>query len=189
MKLTYSLAAWLVFPAFAHAHAGGPAAGLADGFIHPVTGLDHLAAMLAVGLWAAQRGGRSIWLLPLAFVSVMTLGAVLGAAGVSLLLVEPAIVASVLVLGALLATAAPLPLAASVVVVGLCAVFHGHAHGAEMPATAGGLAFVAGFVSSTAGLHALGMGLGLAALRGNLTRLVRFAGGAIVVCGLYLCMA
>lgn len=178
----------LLFPAIADAHVGiGPTAGLWHGFSHPLTGLDHLAAMVAVGLWAAQRGGRAIWLVPLAFATVIAVGSVLGMAAIELPLVEPAIVASVLVLGVLIAAAVRLPLVASTLIVGLFALFHGHAHGAELPATASGLAYGIGFIAATAGLHLCGIGLSLAAQRFGSAQFVRYAGGVIAACGLYLC--
>src|SRR5438552_13637461 len=124
------IALWL--PSWAYAHVGpGGSSGFLRGFSHPLTGLDHIVAMVAVGLWAAQRGGRSIWLVPVTFVIVMALGGVLGAAGIALPWVERGIIASVLVLGVLIAAAVRLPLAAATLLVGLFALFHGHAHGAE----------------------------------------------------------
>jgi len=120
---------------------------------------------------------------------VMILGAILGMAGVSVSFVEPGIVASVLVLGVMIAAAVRLPLVASGLMAGAFAVCHGYAHGAEMPASASGLIYGLGFVSTTVGLHVLGIGLGLTAQRLGSTRLVRYAGGAIAACGVYLCIA
>jgi len=145
--------------------------------------------MVAVGLWAAQRGGRAIWLVPLAFVTVMAVGGLLGMAAISIPFVEPGIVASVLVLGVMVAAAVRLPLVASTMLVGLFALFHGHSHGAEMPETAAGLVYGLGFIVSTALVHLCGIGLGLAAKRFGTAQLVRYAGGAIAACGLYLCVA
>jgi urease accessory protein len=182
------VAATCAAPAIAHAHTGlGVAQGFAGGAVHPVTGLDHLYAMLAVGLWAAQRGGKALWLVPLAFVAVMTVGGALGMAGASLPMVEPGIAASVLVLGVLVAAAARLPLAASVILVGLFALLHGHAHGAEMPATVSGLAYGLGFVSVTAALHLSGIAVAMGLQRIDLASAVRIAGGAVAACGLYFC--
>ncbi|MBL9142164.1 MAG: HupE/UreJ family protein [Verrucomicrobiaceae bacterium] len=179
----------LGLPSLAHAHIGvGHASGLLHGMAHPVSGLDHLCAMVAVGLWAAQCGGRTLWLVPLAFVSVMTVGGMLGAAGMPLPLVEQGIAASLLVLGLLMAAAVRLPLAASVGLVGLFALFHGHAHGTEMPDTASGLAYGLGFVIVTISLHLLGMGAGVLVQKWGSARLLRFAGGAVTVCGVYLCL-
>jgi len=152
----------LVFaPVLAHAHPGHDANGFAAGVSHPLHGLDHLLAMVAVGLWAAQLGGRARWVVPASFVSVMALGGALGMAGVALPFAEQGIFASVLMLGVLIAAAVRMPLAASAALVGLFALCHGHAHGLEMPATATGLTYGAGFVFATALLHATGIGAGL----------------------------
>jgi urease accessory protein len=184
------LATLLLIPTLAHAHVGvGSTNGFFHGAAHPFSGLDHLCAMMAVGLWAAQRGGRALWVVPLSFVSVMIVGGVLGAAGVALPFVEQGIVASVLLLGVLAAAAVRLPLAASAILVGWFALFHGHAHGTEMPVTASGLAYGAGFVMATAALHAAGLALGIGMQRLASSGWVRAAGGAIACCGLYLLMA
>jgi len=186
----FALSAVLLLPTLAQAHPGipGHTHGFANGLAHPLTGLDHLCAMVAVGLWAAQRGGRALWLVPSAFVSVMVLGGALGMAAVPIPFVEPGIMASVLVLGVLIAAAIRLPMPASALLVGVFALFHGYAHGAEMPASASGLAYGLGFVAATASLHFLGIGLGLLAQRFASARLVRYAGGAIAACGVYLCL-
>lgn len=176
-------------PLLAQAHPGipGHTHGFANGLTHPLAGLDHLLAMTAVGIWAAQRAGRALWLVSLAFVSVMTVGGVLGmTAREQLPLVEQAIAASVLTFGILIATAARLPMSASAFIVGLFALFHGYAHGAEMPATASGLFYGLGFVLATASLHLFGIGLGLAAQKLNSAKIIRYAGGAIAACGIYL---
>jgi urease accessory protein len=177
------LALLLAAPA-AEAHVGvGATAGFAHGFTHPFLGLDHVCAMLAVGLWAAQRGGRARWLLPLTFVAVMAVGGAAGMLGLALPFAEQGIVASVLVLGVLVAAAARLPLAAGALLVGVFAFFHGHAHGAEMPATALGLAYGAGFMLATALLHVCGIALAMALARQSHPRWVRYAGAAIAACG------
>jgi urease accessory protein len=179
----------LLAPAIASAHPGMPghSHGFANGFIHPLSGLDHLLAMTAVGLWAAQRGGRALWMVPTAFVSVMALGGMLGMAGPGQIpLIDQAIAASVLVMGIFIATAARISLKASVAIIGLFALFHGYAHGAEMPATASGLAYGLGFILATALLHLVGIGLGLSAQKMNSTTLVRVTGCIIAACGLYL---
>jgi urease accessory protein len=152
-------------------------------------GLDHLCAMVAVGLWAAQRGGRAIWVVPATFVLVMAMGGMLGVAGVSVPLVEPGIIASVLILGLLVAAAVRLPVAASAAVVGLFAIVHGYAHGAEMPVSASGLLYGAGFMVATAALHLCGIGLACAIARWGSVRHVRFAGGAVALCGIGLYFA
>jgi urease accessory protein len=171
----------------AHPGLPGHTHGFANGFAHPFSGLDHLLAMTAVGLWAAQRGGRALWAVPLAFVSVMILGGTLGMAGLGRFpLIEQAIAASVFTMGIFVATAARLPLSASVFIIGLFALFHGYAHGAEMPATASGLLYGVGFVLATMILHISGIGLGLAAQRMNSAKLVRYGGWMIAGCGIYL---
>lgn len=179
-----------LFPALAHAHVGvGQANGLLPGLAHPITGLDHICAMVAVGLWAAQRGGRALWLVPLTFVSVMAVGGLLGMAAISLPFVEQGVLASVLVLGVLIAAAVRLPLVMSVVIVALFALFHGHTHGTEMPVTASGFVYGLGFMLATVALHLGGIGIGLAARRAGTGLVVRYAGGAIAACGLYLCIS
>ena len=184
-----TVATALLAPSLAQAHpAAGPAAGLGFGFAHPFVGLDHLAAMVGVGWWAAQRGGRAWWILPLSFLGVMAFGGFLGATGVALPFVEPALAASVLVLGILIASAVRMRLLASGLLVGVCALFHGHAHGSELPATLSGLAYGAGFLAATTLLHGAGLGLGLLARVTGSARLVRYAGGATAVIGFWLLM-
>ena len=147
------------FPAFAHTGVGATA-GFALGFLHPLTGLDHVLAMTMVGVLAWQLGGRALWLLPAAFVLVMALGGALGVAGVGVPFVETGIALSVIVLGAIVAFGVKPPLAAMLGAVGLFAVCHGHAHGSEMPETAVGVGYGLGFMLATAILHAAGIGLG-----------------------------
>jgi urease accessory protein len=184
------LLATLMVPSLAHAHVGvGETSGFLHGLGHPLSGLDHICAMIAVGLWAAQMGGRSIWAIPLTFVGVMALGGFLGMMGVNLPLVETGIIISVLALGVFVAASVRLPLVASVTLVGLFAAFHGHAHGSEMPAAASGLAYATGFIVATALLHALGIGLGITIQRLARPQIVRFAGIAIALCGGYLLLS
>jgi urease accessory protein len=147
-------------PALAHAHPGHEVSGFVPGVEHPLMGLDHLLAMIAVGLWAAQLGGRARWAVPASFVGVMSLGGALAMSGWTLPGVEQGILASVLVLGVLVAAAVRLPVAASASLVGAFALFHGFAHGAKMPPNASGLAYGAGFALATAALHALGLAFG-----------------------------
>lgn len=142
-----------------------------------------MAAMLAVGLWAFQLGGRAVWRVPATFVAVMALGGAAGVAGVRLPGVEAGVLASVLVLGLLVATAKRLPLPLGLSLVGLFAFFHGHAHGAEMPVTASAPGFATGFVLATAGLHVIGVGLAWLVSRCVNESGVRFAGAAVVVAG------
>jgi urease accessory protein len=181
------LALFALTPALAQAHPGhGPANSFAGGFSHPLHGLDHILAMVAVGLWAAQLGGRALWLVPAAFVSLMTVGGALGMAGVPVPMVETGILLSVLLLGVLIAASVRLPLVASMAVVGLFAIFHGHAHGSEIPVAASGLAYGLGFLLATAVLHGCGMGLGLLAQRKLTAPVLRFAGAGIAVAGVCL---
>ena len=185
-----SLVAFVALPGVAQAHVGlGSTTGFFDGMIHPFSGLDHICAMFGVGLWAAQRGDRGIWLLPLAFALVMTVGGMLGMAHVFLPFIEPGIIASVLVIGLLVAAAIRLPLVAGASLVALFALFHGHAHGAEMPTTAGGLWYGIGFLWSTIALLFCGVGLGLGGRKLQTPWVFRTAGAAIVTCGLGLCAA
>lgn len=171
----------------AHAHVGaGETGGFAHGFWHPVGGLDHVLAMVMVGLFAAQLGGRALWLVPAAFVAVMALGGATGFAGIPLPFVELGIGLSIVVLGGAVAAGFKVVPAAAMALVGFFAIFHGHAHGAEMPETVAGLAYGAGFMIATALLHACGIALGLAAgsrvgARGE--TLVRAAGALTAVAG------
>ncbi len=145
----------------ASAHTGvGVATGLSAGLVHPLLGLDHLIAMLAVGLWAGRLGGRALWLLPLAFIALAAAGA--GAALVlpALPMAELGIVASLVVFGALLAFEVRLANIWAMALVGFFALFHGHAHGAEVPAAAAWATYGLGFLATTALLHLAGIGLG-----------------------------
>jgi urease accessory protein len=169
-------------PALAHV-GHGAAASFAAGIAHPLSGLDHITVMVAVGLWAALKGGRALWLWPAAFVGVMLIGGALGMMQVGLPFVEPAILASVVALGLLVALAVDLPVAVGAVIIGAFALFHGHAHGAEAGETMGGLEYMAGFAIATAALHAAGIGFALVAARNSLRPLVRMAGAVCVVIG------
>lgn len=184
---TLILGLLLCLPSLAHAHVGvGQAGGFGHGFGHPLGGFDHICAMVAVGLWAAQTGGRAIWAVPLTFVTVMAFGGFLGMLHVGIPFIETGIVISVLTLGVFIAAAVRMPLIASILIVGLFATFHGHAHGEEMPETASGLAYAIGFVLATALLHAIGIGLGVGIQKISKPMVVRFAGVAIVLCGIYI---
>jgi urease accessory protein len=174
--------------AFAHTGVGGTT-GFAAGFSHPFGGMDHLLAMVAVGLWAAQMGGRALWVVPTAFVSLMLLGGGLAVAGVHVPYVEGGILVSVLVLGVLIAAAFKFPLAVSALLVGVFAIFHGHAHGSEMPLAMGAVSYSLGFALATALLHGLGMVGGVALQRLNTEKVVRYAGGVIALGGVYLAVA
>ncbi|PTX01948.1 HupE/UreJ family protein [Pararhodobacter aggregans] len=174
----------LLAPSLALAHPGHDSGTFLSGAAHPLGGLDHVLAMLAVGLMAAQAGGRALWALPVTFVGAMLAGGLLGFAGVALPAVEPAILASIIILGALVALATRLPLAALVPMVALFGLAHGWAHGAEGPAQ--GLAvYAAGFALATAALHVAGIAMGR-----TLTALaVRGLGGAAALAGLALAFA
>ena len=171
-------------PSFAHAHAvAGHASGLLHGLSHPIGGLDHVCAMIAIGLWAAQIGGRAVWLAPLTFVTVMALGGVLGMAAIPLAYAEQGIVMSLLVLGVLIAAAVRLPLFLSAAVVGMFALCHGYAHGTEMPQDASALIYAAGFMLATALLHASGIGAAFFAKSVGRAQWLRLAGAVIALCG------
>ena len=184
-----------LLPSFACAHTGvGEAGGFLHGLAHPAGGLDHVCAMLAVGLWAAQTGGRSVWAVPLAFVGVMALGGALPGLGISLPFVEQGIALSALLLGVLIAAAVRLPLMLSGSMVGLFALWHGHAHGTEMPAAASGIGYALGFVLATAVLHVIGIAFGLGMQRlsaqgkaeGTREHVIRATGAGIALYGMYL---
>ena len=183
-------AAAVLTPTLAFAHTGvGDTHGLIHGFMHPVTGLDHVLAMVTVGILAWQLGGRALWALPGAFLAAMAVGGGLGMAGADVPFVELGIALSVVVLGAAVALGARAPLAVAVGLVGFFAIFHGHAHGTEMPADAGGLAYGFGFMLGTTLLHLAGLATGvligrLAESRGQ--SCVRGAGGLICIAGLLI---
>lgn len=181
------LLALCLLPSMAHAHVGmGETGGFLHGLLHPITGLDHMLAMVAVGLWASQMGGRSLWAVPCSFVVAMVFGGILGMTGVALPLVEPGIAVSVLILGLLVAFAIRPSLLFCGILVGLFAILHGHAHGTEMPETVAGFSYGAGFVLATFLLHGFGILAGLGAKRIPVAHFPRFAGGAIAVCGAVL---
>jgi len=187
LRAAAALAA-ILLPTAAWAHPGhGEAAGFVQGFVHPVTGIDHVLAMIAVGLFAANLGGRALWAVPLSFVSVMALGGALGAAGIAVPFVEAGIAVSVIVLGLAVALRWQAPVTAAMGVVGLFAIFHGHAHGAEMPVDAAGLEYGLGFMLATAALHAVGIGLGIGIARfsrAHAPRAIQIGGAAMAVAGL-----
>ncbi len=164
--------------AWAHA-AHGVAGGLASGFLHPFAGLDHMVAMVAVGLWGAFLGAPALWLLPVVFPLVMAVGGALGVLGVALPMVELGIAASALVLGLAVLLAARPPLWVAALLVGIFAIFHGHAHGTELPTAANPLAYSLGFVLATGTLHAVGMAFGLL-LRWPQGRLALRGGGGLI---------
>jgi urease accessory protein len=152
----------LLWPARTLAHTqGGEAAGLLSGLHHPVSGLDHILAMVAVGLWGAQLGPPAVWLLPVTFPMVMAFGGMLGLLGFALPGIEIGIAVSAIILGAMVAWQALPPLWVAAVVVGFFAIFHGYAHGTELPEGTDALLYSIGFVVATGCLHATGIGIGL----------------------------
>lgn len=169
-------------PAGAHT-ADGVAGGFISGFLHPVAGWDHVIAMVAVGLWGAFLGRPAVWLLPVVFPMVMAVGGALGVVGVPLPGVEVGIALSAVVLGAMVALAARPPLAVAAVIVGVFAIFHGHAHGTELPQSASPIAYSLGFVIATGLLHAVGIAFSLLARWPAGQHLVRAGGGAIAALG------
>ncbi|EHR70657.1 hydrogenase/urease accessory protein [Burkholderiales bacterium JOSHI_001] len=170
----------------AHAHsAGGVAGGFLSGFLHPIAGPDHVVAMVAVGLWGAFLGRPAVWLLPVVFPMVMAFGGALGVLGVPLPGVEIGIACSAIVLGGMVALAARPPLWVAAVIVGCFAIFHGHAHGTELPESASPVAYSLGFVIATGLLHAGGIGLSLLSHWRHGGLLVRALGAAIAALGVY----
>ena len=165
------------------AHTGSMAGGFIGGFAHPLFGLDHALAMVAVGLWGAFLGQHAIFILPVAFPLVMAVGGVLGTLGVALPAVEVLIAGSALVLGMMVALAVKAPLWSAGVMVGAFALFHGHAHGAELPPGADAVAYSAGFVIATGLRHLAGVAFGLLVHRPTGRIAVRAAGAAIAVAG------
>ncbi len=181
----------LAHPGLTHTH--DLAQSLAQGFVHPLGGLDHVLAMVAVGLLAAQLGGRALWLVPAAFVVTMAAAGALGMTGVNIPHVETGIALSVVVLGAVVALRIGMPVGIAMAMTGGFAVFHGYAHGVEMVAgnsAASGLVYALGFVTATAMLHGVGIAAGLmmASVPQQL-RITQFAGGAMALAGAVLLVA
>jgi urease accessory protein len=182
LRAVASLASLAAGPALAHTGAG-PVEGLAQGLMHPLTGLDHLLAMVAVGLWAGMTGGRARLAYPAAFIVAMLVAGFWGMSGGALAGAEFGIALSVVILGAAIALRASPPLAAGALACGIFAVFHGFAHGAEWPQNASVAGYALGFVIATAALH--GAGLALAgALAARAPILARIAGGGLVLAGM-----
>ena len=173
--------ALLAAPVLAHDQQG-QAAGFLAGLQHPVSGLDHVLAMVAVGLWGAQLGAPAIWVLPIAFPLVIAMGAMLGFLGVPVPGIEVGIAASGILLGTMVMLEARVPLLVAASLVGLFAIFHGHAHGTELPPQQSALLYSMGFVIMTGCLHAAGIGIG-AAHRWRWGRALLRAAGAIVATG------
>jgi urease accessory protein len=172
----------------AFAHTGHDAVfSFSSGFLHPFGGLDHVLAMIAVGLLAAQLGGRALWLVPGTFVTVMVLAAAAGVVGVPLPGTEYGILLSIVAISLPVAFALGMPVTLAMLLVGVFAIFHGHAHGAELPAGAEAAPYVAGFALATALIHAAGIAFGLALGRLAMGRpALRIAGGAILLAGCFL---
>lgn len=191
-KVLLAISFLLLFPTLAHAHeiAGSAGGGFFSGFLHPVLGLDHFLAMVSVGILSAQIGGKAIWTVPATFVSVMLVGGILGMIGIPLISVELGIAFSVFALGVALAADKNVPVVSSMIFVAIFALFHGHAHGSEMPVVAHPALYALGFVTGTAGIHVLGVLIGLAAEKlpkGPL--LLRAVGAVIAAVGLHLLIA
>jgi urease accessory protein len=182
-------AALLALPtATALAHAQGEAAGVGflSGFRHPLGGLDHVLAMLAVGMWGAQLGAPAIWMLPVAFPMVMAFGGAAGILGLPLPAIEIGIALSVLVLGSMIALAGRPPLAVAALIVAFFAIFHGYAHGTELPGQTDAVAYSAGFVIATGLIHLSGIGIGFVIKLPHGTVLLRLGGAFIAASGLFL---
>jgi len=175
---TIVLAALCLFAGTAYAHPGHTPTGFAGGLAHPFLGVDHLFAMIAIGLWAAQQGGRALWAVPSAFVCAMGLGGALAWSGTVLPHVETAIALSVLSLGLLIATRYKASVATGMAIAGVFALFHGYAHGLEMPQAASPALYALGFVLATVCLHGVGIAGGLIGRRA-----MRLAGLGIAATG------
>jgi urease accessory protein len=170
--------------AFAHVQKG-EAVGFLTGFRHPISGGDHVLAMVAVGLWGAQLGAPAIWVLPVAFPMVMAVGGMLGLMGVPLPGIEYGIAVSAMLLGAVVMFEVRPPLAVAAALVGVFAIFHGHAHGTELPPGESALLYSMGFVVATGCLHAIGIGIGTVHQWAWGRALVRVAGAVIAAGGAF----
>lgn len=185
--LPAALSVLLAGPALAHTGTG-MLDHAHDGFLHPLLGPDHLLAMIGVGLWAAQIGGRALWALPLSFVGFMVVGATLGMAGIPMPRVETLIAVSLLLFGIVIALAWKPATPLAMAITAFFALAHGHAHGAELPEAATPVAYAIGFVAATALLHGVGVGAGLL-LKDRGALLVRAAGGLVALAGAYFLIA
>jgi urease accessory protein len=170
--------------AFAHPQKG-EAVGFFTGFRHPISGLDHVLAMVAVGLWGAQLGAPAIWVLPVAFPMVMAFGGMLGLMGVPLPGIEYGIAFSAILLGAAVMFEVRPPLSIAAALVGFFAIFHGHAHGTELPPDQSALLYSMGFVIATGCLHALGIGIGTVHRWAWGQTLLRVVGALVVMGGAF----
>jgi len=167
------------------AHPGHNVSGLAAGLMHPFSGLDHLLAMVAVGLWAAQGSGRKVWLLPVTFMTMLVAGAGLAMQWQALPMVEAGIATSVLALGLLVTLSMQLPAVLAVAVTALFGLLHGYAHGLELPESAAPVSYALGFLAATAVLHASGVAVGMFARKRHELP-VKALGMGIAACGVYL---
>jgi urease accessory protein len=185
LRLGLSVLAALA-PTLAFAHIGvGSTHGFVHGFSHPIGGIDHILAMVAVGIFAANLGGRALWAVPLTFMGFMLAGGALGMFGMPLPFVEVGIALSIVVLGIAVAVKWDWPVAAAMAMVGLFAIFHGHAHGTEMPLDASGAAYALGFVAATGLLHLVGIGFAIGVTsRAYSQRIVQAGGAAVAVAGI-----
>jgi urease accessory protein len=181
------LVCYILFaPASAFAHIqNGAAAGFLTGFVHPISGLDHVLAMVAVGLWGAQLGAPAIWVLPVAFPLVMAFGGMLGLIGVPVPGIEYGIAASAILLGAAVLFEVRASLVVTALLVGIFAIFHGHAHGTELPLGQSALLYSMGFVIATGCLHALGIGIGAVHRWTWGEKLLRAAGAVVAIGGVF----
>jgi urease accessory protein len=180
------LSSLLLLAQAAEAHVNkGEAIGFLSGLKHPISGLDHIVAMIAVGLWGAQLGAPAIWMLPVAFPLVMAMGGMLGLLGVPLPGVEFGIAASAILLGATVLMELRPPLALAAALVGFFAVFHGYAHGSELPSGQSGLLYSIGFVVATGCLHGVGITIGVIHRWGWGQRAIRATGAAIALVGVF----
>jgi len=171
-------------PLYAHVQEGA-AAGFLTGLKHPISGLDHVLAMIAVGLWGAQLGAPAVWTLPVTFPMVMAVGGFLGLVGVPLPGVEIGVAASAILLGAMVMTEARPPLAVAAALVAFFAIFHGYAHGAELPPGQSGLTYSIGFVMATGCLHGVGIAIGLVHRWPAGRVALRAAGAVVALAGVY----
>ena len=187
IRTTTVAAALLVtgVPSAVLAHTGGSAAGILSGLTHPISGIDHVIAMIAVGLWGAQLGPPAVWVLPVTFPLMMACGGMLGVMGLPFPGVEIGIALSAVLLGAAVATEWRPSLILAMVLVGFFALFHGHAHGTELPAGQSGLLYSVGFVVSTGLLHAVGIAIGLVHRWAVGRRVLRLAGGFVSLGGIF----
>lgn len=186
-KLFYFFIMVLLLPNVLLAHTGvGHTSGFLHGFFHPFEGVDHLLAMLAVGLWSSQLGGKASWIVPLSFVSVLILGGVIALLGANIFFVKIGILLSLVILGVLIATSIKMPLTISVGIVGAFALFHGHSHGSEMLSAGSSFTYGVGFLTATVLLHMIGFVIGYSFKKWESEMVVRVAGAFVALFGIGL---